>query len=204
MRNMIRNSVQEELKDVLKTSLKEDSTKDLIRNITLQRMNDILEEQGRDELKRKLQYPKDCTTIHKHNPKTTSSVHTIYPIDEKAERVYCDMETDGGGWTVIQRRIDGWSQFQRPWIDYENGFGSVDEEYWFGDSMAIHNGMKFSTIDQDNDLDSGADCARPYGAWWHNHCGASCLNRRFLSKLCWNTLKTYSAKTSVMMLRKLK
>ncbi|VDI73467.1 Hypothetical predicted protein [Mytilus galloprovincialis] len=69
-----------------------------------------------------------------------------------------------------------------------------------GDSMAIHNGMKFSTIDQDNDLDSGADCARPYGAWWHNHCGT----RRFLSKLCWNTLKTYSVKTSVMMLRKLK
>ncbi|XP_063405828.1 fibrinogen-like protein A [Mytilus trossulus] len=266
MRNMIRNSVQEELKDVLKTSLKEDSTKDLIRNITLHEMNDILEEQGRDELfhpvnneeKRKLQYPKDCTTIHNHNPETTSGVQTIYPVDEKAERVYCDMETDRGGWTVIQRRIDGWSQFQRPWIDYENGFGTVDEEYWFGnknihsltssgnyelridlkdlsntkkyavyktfvvgdaaskykltvgnysgnagDSMAIHNGMKFSTIDQDNDLDSGADCARPYGAWWHNHCGTSCLNRRFLSNLCWNTLKTYSAKTSVMMLRTL-
>ncbi|VDI73470.1 Hypothetical predicted protein [Mytilus galloprovincialis] len=54
--------------------------------------------------------------------------------------------------------------------------------------MAIQNGMKFSTIDQDNDQDGGADCARPNGAWWHNHCGASCLNRIFISKLRWNTL----------------
>ena len=50
MRSMIRNYVQEELQDVLKPSLKEDSTKDLIRNITLQEMNDILEEQGWDKL----------------------------------------------------------------------------------------------------------------------------------------------------------
>ncbi|XP_052086143.1 ficolin-1-like [Mytilus californianus] len=169
------------------------------------------------------------------------------------------MNTDGGGWTIIQRRIDGWFQFQRPWIDYENGFGIVDEEYWFGnkhihsltssgkyelridltdlsnrkkyavyktfvvgdaasrykltvgdyigtagDSMTIQNGMKFSTIDQDNDLDSGADCAKTYGAWWHNHCGASCLNRRFISNLCWRSFSRNSAKTSVMMLRKLK
>ncbi|VDI73466.1 Hypothetical predicted protein [Mytilus galloprovincialis] len=100
MRSTIRNSEQEELQDVLKTSLNEDSTKDLIRNITLLEMNDILVEQGRNKLfhpvnneeKRKLQYPKDCTTIHNHNPEATSGVHTIYPVDEKAERVYCDME----------------------------------------------------------------------------------------------------------------
>ena len=35
-----------------------------------------------------------------------------------------------------------------------------------GDGMLPANGMKFSTIDQDND-DIGADCAGVFkGAWW--------------------------------------
>ena len=48
--------------------------------------------------------------------------------------VYCDMETDGGGWTVIQRRNAsmGWVDFFRNWADYENGFGDVDGEFWIG------------------------------------------------------------------------
>ncbi|CAC5362065.1 unnamed protein product [Mytilus coruscus] len=95
----------------------------------------------------------------------------------------------------LVKRKDGWFQFQRPWIDYENGFGNVDGKYWIGDSMAYQNGMKFSTIDQDNDLHSVADCAKIDGAWWHNHyCGASCLNRRFLSNLCWDDFSRKLAK----------
>ena len=45
--------------------------------------------------------------------------------------MYCDMETDGGGWTVIQRRNAsmGWVDFVRNWADYENGF---DGEFWIG------------------------------------------------------------------------
>ncbi|CAC5362057.1 unnamed protein product [Mytilus coruscus] len=89
------------------------------------------------------QFPNDCTTIKNQNPEATSGVHTIYPEDEKAERVYFDMDTDGGGWTIIQRRIDGWFQFQRPWIDYENGFGIVDEEYWF-DLTDLSNRKKYA------------------------------------------------------------
>ncbi|XP_052086255.1 fibrinogen-like protein A [Mytilus californianus] len=33
---------------------------------------------------------------------------------------------------IIQRRINGWLDFQRSWIDYKNRFGNVDEEYWKG------------------------------------------------------------------------
>ena len=44
------------------------------------------------------------------------------------------METDGGGWTVIQRRNAsmGWVDVVRNWADYENGFGDMDGEFWIG------------------------------------------------------------------------
>ena len=47
--------------------------------------------------------------------------------------VRCDMETDGGGWIVIQRRTtNGRVNFYRNWEDYENGFGNLDGEFWIG------------------------------------------------------------------------
>ena len=43
------------------------------------------------------------------------------------------METDGGGWIVIQRRIAGGTvNFTRGWDDYVNGFGDLDGEFWYG------------------------------------------------------------------------
>ena len=48
-------------------------------------------------------------------------------------KVRCDMETDKGGWIVIQRRVpNGTVNFYQGWKDYEEGFGDLDSEFWYG------------------------------------------------------------------------
>jgi hypothetical protein len=42
------------------------------------------------------------------------------------------MQTDGGGWTIFQRRKDGSEDFFRGWEYYRNGFGELYGEYWLG------------------------------------------------------------------------
>ncbi|KAI4547606.1 hypothetical protein MG293_004161 [Ovis ammon polii] len=61
-----------------------------------------------------------------------SGWHTIYLPDCRPLTVLCDMVTDGGGWTVFQRRMDGSVDFFRTWIAYKQGFGSQLGEFWLG------------------------------------------------------------------------
>ena len=46
--------------------------------------------------------------------------------------VFCDMVTDGGGWTVIQRRVDDSTNFYLGWASYKQGFGSLFGNLWLG------------------------------------------------------------------------
>ncbi|MDP6945956.1 MAG: fibrinogen-like YCDxxxxGGGW domain-containing protein, partial [Myxococcota bacterium] len=45
----------------------------------------------------------DCAAIHAQVPATPSGLYDIYPDGDEASKVtvWCDMETDGGGWTQI-------------------------------------------------------------------------------------------------------
>ena len=142
------------------------------------------------------------------------------------------METDGGGWAIFQRRMDGSVDFYRNWTDYQQEFGSLDGEFWLGldnihrlttacgtsslrvdltrfnnatayaqystfsigdnsteytlsiggysgtagDGLDYHDGMKFSTYDNDNDRWVYNCATSRYGAWWYNVCINSNLN----------------------------
>ena len=50
---------------------------------------------------------------------------------------YCDTINGGGGWLVVQSRQDGSVDFNRTWLDYEDGFGMLTGEFWYG-LRALH------------------------------------------------------------------
>lgn len=52
----------------------------------------------------------------------------------------------------------------------------LKKNYFVGDSLSGHNGMKFCTKDQDNDT-SGKNCANLHpGGWWFGACFNNHLN----------------------------
>jgi len=61
----------------------------------------------------------------------------VYELDlglDSPIPAYCDMDTDDGGWTVIQRRADiqPRESFSRDWQEYKDGFGNLTQETWWG------------------------------------------------------------------------
>ncbi|KAG8453737.1 hypothetical protein GDO86_000386 [Hymenochirus boettgeri] len=76
----------------------------------------------------------DCSEIYNDGHKQ-SAFYKLKPLQGiNSFFAYCDM-SEGGGWTVFQRRSDGTQDFNRNWTDYKQGFGdftSTRGEYWIG------------------------------------------------------------------------
>ena len=78
-----------------------------------------------------LQPKRDCLDFKLYGIK----INGIYKVHQnilKIIQVFCDQTTDGGGWTLFQRRIDGSVNFFQDWDSYKNGFGQLQNEFWLG------------------------------------------------------------------------
>nr|XP_020039067.1 angiopoietin-4 [Castor canadensis] len=77
----------------------------------------------------------DCAEIQRSGA-NVSGVYTIHVANmTQPKKVFCDMEANGGGWTLIQRRENGSVNFQRNWKDYKEGFGDPAGEHWLGNEV---------------------------------------------------------------------
>nr|XP_031544073.1 tenascin-X isoform X2 [Vicugna pacos] len=103
----------------------------------------------------RIPFPRDCGE-EMQNGVSTSRTTTIF-LNGNRERplnVFCDMETDGGGWLVFQRRMDGKTDFWRDWEDYAHGFGNLSGEFWLGNE-ALHSLTKAGDYSLRVDLRDG-------------------------------------------------
>ncbi|KAM4642745.1 tenascin-X isoform 3-T3 [Discoglossus pictus] len=104
-------------------------------------------------------FPRDCWE-QRQNGDRKSGIFNIYMGGSRDEPmpVYCDMETDGGGWIVFQRRMDGSINFFRDWNEYRKGFGNLTSEFWLGNT-ALHRLSSIAPFELRIDLRAGEESA---------------------------------------------
>ncbi|XP_022610587.1 tenascin-N [Seriola dumerili] len=78
-------------------------------------------------------FPMDCVQIMRNGNKQ-SGIYIVYINNNQSKpiEVYCDMDTDGGGWLMLQRRTTGKLDFMKRWRQYIAGFGNMTDEFWIG------------------------------------------------------------------------
>uniref|UniRef100_A0A674HBQ7 Tenascin XB n=1 Tax=Taeniopygia guttata TaxID=59729 RepID=A0A674HBQ7_TAEGU len=104
-------------------------------------------------------HPRDCAEEQLNGPGPSRETLIFLRGDPaRPLRVFCDMETDGGGWLVFQRRQDGSTDFWRGWESYARGFGNISGEFWLGNE-ALHELTTATRTELRIDLRTGRDSA---------------------------------------------
>ncbi|XP_063197208.1 fibrinogen-like protein 1-like protein [Chroicocephalus ridibundus] len=180
-----------------------------------------------------------CLICCRRAPSSPSGVYIIQPARSPPRVVWCDMDTEGKGWTVVQRNTYTTEiTWEESWTTYKYSFGNMRGDHWLGTQYlhlltqqgtykvrfivrnkanithyaeydifrveseasgyplrlgrfsgdgddyltsyypkkgGIHDNMKFSTTDRDQDQYSG-NCANSYGGWWYDKCQNVLLN----------------------------
>lgn len=77
---------------------------------------------------------RSCCDLTKSIPNASPDIYTIQSSVGLFSQMwaYCDTKDNEGGWMVIMKRINGTLSFNRSWKEYENGFGSLSGEFWYG------------------------------------------------------------------------
>ncbi|XP_018585727.2 fibrinogen-like 2a [Scleropages formosus] len=76
--------------------------------------------------------PRDCSDYNALQDRRNGVYRVSPEIRNGTFEVYCDMESYGGGWTVLQQRLNGSVSFNRTWDDYKRGFGDLRSDFWLG------------------------------------------------------------------------
>ncbi|KAK6317643.1 hypothetical protein J4Q44_G00130430 [Coregonus suidteri] len=113
---------------------------------------------------------RDCSdikdTLGSVVPTIPSGIYIIHPENtDTAFEVFCEMDYMDGGWTVMQRRTDGMTDFGRPWTDYTDGFGHLPGEHWLDasyDDFRLDNETHFYSLHLGRYAGSAGDAFRGY------------------------------------------
>ncbi|XP_038645981.1 fibrinogen-like protein 1-like protein [Scyliorhinus canicula] len=84
----------------------------------------------------KVRLHKDCKAINRFEA-ASSGIYIIQPSGSVPFVVYCDMDTKGGGWVVLQRvSKNSATPFARHWNAYKYTFGNMEHDHWLGNEYA--------------------------------------------------------------------
>ncbi len=81
------------------------------------------------------------------------------------------------GRLAVRHSLGFYGEFAVTGDKYTLQVGFYEAQSTAGDSMTYHNGLPFTTKDNDNDFRSTHNCAETYeGGWWYSHCHTANLN----------------------------